>query len=122
VTDDFYDRAPESQWMSDILVLLDCIDALKLKLAWTENIAEGRGEETERLRVTLHASRALRRVAEVERDALRAALVLITRGHECTIYTKGTCRSGTGRTRNAQYDSGRWCDTCIANDAMGSGT
>ncbi len=80
--------------------LLDYIDTLKLSLAWTETTAEGRGEENERLR------------------ALRAALVLIANGQECSNYTKGTCRSGTGRTKDARYTAGRWCDTCIANDAL----
>lgn len=48
---------------------------------------------------------------------LRAALTLI--GTDCANYWGGTnCVTNGGRTPDAQYGADRWCDQCIARDAL----
>jgi hypothetical protein len=55
---------------------------------------------------------------EAERDALRAALVTIANGQECSNYTGCPCRFDASRTKDCYYTADRWCDACIANDAL----
>jgi hypothetical protein len=57
--------------------------------------------------------------AERERARLIDALNLIARGG-CETFTQGSsCRDAhSGRTRGAHYGAGKWCDACIANEAL----
>jgi hypothetical protein len=48
---------------------------------------------------------------------MRAALLLIGAGG-CESFTAGHCAK-SGRTRGAAYGDEKWCDPCIANDALG---
>lgn len=55
---------------------------------------------------------------EKSAKVLRAALRLIA-GKSCHSYTTGlgSCPEA-GRRRNARYGADRWCDACIAHDAL----
>lgn len=46
------------------------------------------------------------------------ALKLIA-GDRCENYTSGSCIGDRGRTKDAPYTAERWCDACIAADALG---
>jgi hypothetical protein len=47
-----------------------------------------------------------------------AALTLIDR-HGCETFTSGRCLDeNSGRTRGAEYGAERWCDPCVARDAL----
>lgn len=67
----------------------------------------------------------LRVALEAERetaDQLRAALVAIANGRQCTSVVESAppsawCRN-THRTIDAKFGADRWCDACIANDAL----
>jgi hypothetical protein len=51
-------------------------------------------------------------------DPLIDALYLVARGG-CETFTAGTCRdANSGRIRTARYGSQKWCDPCIAIDAL----
>ena len=60
--------------------------------------------------------RALRDQRDTATDALRH----ITNGQQCETYTRPPyCRDPqSGRSRDAHYGAERWCDTCIALDAL----
>lgn len=48
---------------------------------------------------------------------LREALTLLA-GNKCETYTVGECRNDSDRTKTAQYTAFRWCNACIARDAL----
>lgn len=51
-------------------------------------------------------------------EPLLAALQEVDR-NGCTSYTVGRCfDKNTGRTRNAPYVADKWCDACVARDAL----
>lgn len=54
--------------------------------------------------------------AEARINRLRAALTLI--GTKCANYWDINCITAGGRTPDAQYYADRWCDQCIARDAL----
>lgn len=62
---------------------------------------------------------------QTKADRMHEALFLIAKtGREpenhCTNSTgKSTCRTNSGRTKDATYTAGRWCDACIAADGLG---
>lgn len=62
---------------------------------------------------------------QTKADRMHEALFLIAKtGREpenhCTNSTdSSTCRTVPGRTKNADYTAGRWCDACIAADGLG---
>lgn len=53
-------------------------------------------------------------------ERLRAGLVDIIDGQECESFTgRPYCRdAGSGRSREGVFGAERWCDTCIAHDAL----
>lgn len=53
---------------------------------------------------------------EARIDRLRAALTLI--GTDCANYRAHYTCVTAGRTRDAQYGADRWCEQCIARDAL----
>lgn len=54
-------------------------------------------------------------------ERLRSGLEHIADGQECSNYTGPPwCRDDSGRSRDAKYGADRWCDTCIARDALTS--
>lgn len=54
-------------------------------------------------------------------ERLRSGLEHIADGQECTNYTGSPwCRDDSSRSRDAKYGADRWCDTCIARDALTS--
>lgn len=62
---------------------------------------------------------------QAKADRMHEALFLIAKTdrepeNHCTNYTdSSTCRTVPGRTKNADYTAGRWCDACIAADGLG---
>lgn len=49
--------------------------------------------------------------------AARKALRLIA-GKKCENLTVGECRNDKGRTKTAKYTAFRWCNACIAREAL----
>lgn len=59
------------------------------------------------------------RAAADQLNRLRSALELINR-NGCSNFTRGRCTDPySGRARDAHYGANRWCDACIAADALG---
>ena len=61
-----------------------------------------------------------------ELDRLRDALETIADGRMCTAVVDNAppsswCRNDPGRSRDSRYGATRWCDACIARDALGYG-
>jgi hypothetical protein len=55
-----------------------------------------------------------RRFAEIAADALR-----LIAGDRCWTFTRGRCSDeGSGRVRGARYGAEKWCDSCVATDAL----
>lgn len=54
-------------------------------------------------------------------DRYAEALRHITAGVECETFTRPPyCRDpNSGRSRDSNYGATRWCDACIAHDALG---
>ena len=65
-------------------------------------------------RADLDREKARFRTAQLS-DALRH----IADGEQCDNFTRSRCRDPhSGRTRDAKYGADRWCDVCIALDAL----
>jgi hypothetical protein len=56
-------------------------------------------------------------VVERYEGALRQ--IVADAGGRCETFTRGSCRDeNSGRTLGAKYGADRWCDPCIALDAL----
>jgi len=84
-------------------------------------------DEADLLRRNFNTLGDVNRELAAERDALAEALAVarealeeISRFAECENYTgQYYCHSeNSGRSRNARWGADRWCDTCIARDAL----
>jgi len=45
-------------------------------------------------------------------------MIRIRRFNHCERYTSGTCRGDRSLRRTAKYTADRWCDSCIATEAL----
>jgi len=59
-------------------------------------------------------------VHRTEEERLRIArrALRLLAGKKCETYTVGECRNDKNRTKTAKYTAFRWCNACIARDAL----
>lgn len=50
-------------------------------------------------------------------DALRVIIAFYSSPNGCETFSSGDCNSA-GRSRDAEFSADRWCNVCIARDAL----
>lgn len=113
-----------SELALDMVAMLNAQEAGTTAAAqhYEQRLADVRAEFEKQLAIAdrraTNAQAHSTQAAETER--MCSALRLIDR-YGCTRYTRGRCWDG-GLTREAQYSDDKWCDACVAADALQGGT
>jgi hypothetical protein len=89
---------------------------------WQWNVGVQAGGRTAIVNLAVASLRIERPAkAKPKRSSIETDALTLIANRRCEHYFSGSCRTDGSRTRGAQYGADRWCDPCIAADALARG-